>query len=62
MWTKGIQVNINNRRNDVYEMFGGLCDLPNTKKADEEVILLPVHNDLTNKDISRIVDAVRNYE
>ena len=24
MWSQGIQVNINNRRNDIYEMFGGV--------------------------------------
>ena len=61
MWDKGIQVNVNNRRNDVYDIFGGLCDLPNTKKADETVILLPLHTDLTNTHVERIVEAVKNY-
>ena len=61
MWNKGIQVNINNRRNDVYDVFGGLCDLPNTKKADETVILLPLHTDLTDIHVERIIEAVKNY-
>ena len=62
MWNKGIQVNINNRRNDVYDIFGGLReDLPNTAKADQDVILLPLHLDLTEKDVSRVIDAVKNY-
>ena len=62
MWNKGIQVNINNRRNDIYDIFGGLReDLPNTAKADQDVILLPLHLDLTEKDVSRVIDAVKNY-
>ena len=61
MWKRGIQVNVNNRRNDIYEIFGGLCDLPNTQKADEDVILLPLHNDLTDDHVERIIDAVKNY-
>ena len=61
MWNKGIQVNVNNRRNDIYDIFGGMCDLPNLKKADEDVILLPIHYDLSNSDVSRIIDAVKKY-
>ena len=61
MWGKGIQVNVNNRRNDTYDIFGGLCDLPNTKRADEDVILIPLHNDLTEKDVERIVEAVKKF-
>jgi len=61
MWGKGIQVNVNNRRNDVYEIFGGLCDLPNLKRVDEDIILLPIHFDLTDKDVDRIIDAVKKY-
>ena len=61
MWDKGIQVNVNNRRNDIYEIFGGLCDLPNLKRVDEDIILLPIHFDLTDKDVDRIIDAVKKY-
>ena len=61
MWEKGIQVNVNNRRNDIYEMFGGICDLPNTKKADENVILLPLHTDLTDQQVTKIINAVKEY-
>jgi len=62
MWARGIQVNINNRRNDIYEIFGGLCDLPNTKKVDEDVILIPIHYDLTDEDIERIVNNIKEYD
>jgi dTDP-4-amino-4,6-dideoxygalactose transaminase len=62
MLERGIQVNINNRRNDVYEIFGGICDLPNLKKADEDVILIPIHNDLTDEDVQRIVGTIKEYD
>ena len=62
MWDRNIQVNVNNRRNDVYEMFGGLCDLPNTQRADEDVILIPLHADLTDADVTRIIETIREYD
>jgi perosamine synthetase len=61
MWNKGIQVNVNNRRNDMYDIFGGMCDLPNTKRADEDVILIPLHNDLTDRQVMKIIEAIKNY-
>ena len=63
MWSKGIQVNINNRRNDIYDMFGGLQkDLPNLERVDKDVILIPMHNDLSENDVSRIVDNIKFYD
>ena len=54
-------VNINNRRNDVYPMFGGFRkDLVNTERADQDVILLPIHADLTEKEVSYIIKNVRD--
>ena len=63
MWNKGIQVNVNNRRNDVYDIFGGMCnDLKELKQADEDVILLPIHSDLRDVHIERIIDATIEYD
>ena len=62
MWDRNIQVNINNRRNDIYEMFGGLCDLPNLKRVDEDVILIPLHADLTDDDLTRIISTIKEYD
>ena len=63
MWNKGIQVNINNRRNDLYEIFGGLQkDLINLEKADKDVILVPLHNDLSEFDIERIINSIKEYD
>ncbi|TSC88405.1 MAG: DegT/DnrJ/EryC1/StrS aminotransferase [Microgenomates group bacterium Gr01-1014_16] len=60
---KGIMLNINNRRNDIYPMFGGIRrDLVNTAKADKDVILLPMHSDLTESQVSYIIENVAKFD
>lgn len=55
-----IMVNINNRRNDIYPMFGGLRkDLPMTALADSDVVLLPIHADLTEEQVNHIIKTVK---
>ncbi len=59
----GIMVNINNRRNDIYPMFGGYRkDLVNTARADSDVVLLPIHSDLTDKQVSYIIKKVQDAD
>lgn len=63
MFSNGIQVNVNNRRNDKYSIFGGKRDyLVNTAKCDEDVILLPCHGDLTNNDVTRIINTIKDFD
>jgi len=63
MWRHKIMVNINNRRNDIYPMFGGVCeDLTELKRADEDVVLLPIHTDLTDDHVNYIVDIVKKHD
>ena len=63
MWNNGIQVNINNRRNDIYPVFGGLrSGLPNLDKADQDVILIPLHSDLTPSNIDKIIGCIKKYD
>jgi perosamine synthetase len=63
MFERGIQVNVNNRRNDKYSIFGGVRkDLVNTKKCDEDVILLPMHTELTKDNIEKIITTVKQYD
>jgi len=63
MWENGIQIVMNNRRNDQYKIFGGIRkDLPNLARADEDTILLPIHWDLTDIDISRIIETVKKWD
>ncbi|MDO8638262.1 MAG: DegT/DnrJ/EryC1/StrS family aminotransferase [Candidatus Daviesbacteria bacterium] len=55
-----IMVNINNRRNDIYPMFGNFRkDLVVTKRADNDVILLPIHADLTEQQVDYIIEKVK---
>ena len=57
-----IMVNINNRRNDIYPMFGGIRkDLPETSRADKDVVLLPLHVDLTERQIDHIINTVKDF-
>ena len=62
MFSNNIQVNVNNRRNDKYSVFGGIqSDLPNTTKADADVILLPCHGDLSLTDLNKIVNKIKEF-
>jgi perosamine synthetase len=62
MRKRNIMVNINNRRNDIYPIFGGLrSDLPMTARADKDVVLLPIYADLTEDKVSLIIKAVKEY-
>lgn len=63
MFSNGIQVNVNNRRNDKYTIFGGVKDyLVNTAKCDEDVILLPCHGDLTDNDVNKIINTIKEFD
>ena len=58
-----IMVNINNRRNDIYPMFGGFRkDLVITAAADKDVVLLPIHADLKEKQVSYIIKKVKDAQ
>lgn len=59
----GIMVNINNRRNDIYPMFGGFKkDLVMTAAADKDVVLLPMHADLTDEQVSYVIKKVKDAQ
>jgi dTDP-4-amino-4,6-dideoxygalactose transaminase len=63
MRSRGIVVSINNRRNDRYAIFGdGVRDLPNTARAEQDTILVPLHGDLTNDDVDRIIATIIDYD
>jgi len=57
-----IQVNVNNRRNDRYSIFGGKRNLPVTEKVDNDVILIPVHAELTDNQVDKIIEAIKDYD
>lgn len=63
MWDNNVQVNINNRRNDSYSIFGGLNkNLKNLNTVDKDVILLPIHLGLKNNDLDRVVSLIRKFD
>ncbi len=58
-----IMVRINNRRNDIYPMFGPLRkDLVMTAAADKDVVLLPIHADLTEEQVDYIIKNVKDAQ
>ena len=63
MLNNNIQVIINNRRNDVYKIFGGEDrKLKTLNKVDKEVILLPLHLGLKKKDILKIIELTKKFD
>ena len=62
MHERSIMVGVNNRRNDRYSIFGRINNLPILKRVDEDTILLPIHYDLTDSDVERIIKRVKEYD
>jgi len=62
MLEKGIEVSIHNWRNDKYTIFGGLKDLPNTKRLNNDIIHIPLHAELTNKEVEYIISTIRGLK
>lgn len=62
MTKNGIEVSKHNERNDRYSVFGGLRNLPITKKVDEDLIHIPLHPSLSDEDISCIVKKVKEWD
>ncbi len=62
MRDNGIFVNVNNRRNDRYSIFGKMQNLPGLKKADEDTILIPIHHHLSDKDMEKIISTIKKYD
>lgn len=57
---RGIQVLIQNFRNDQFTVFGKpRKDLPNTERIDKDFICLPTHEDLTLDDLQYIIKTVK---
>jgi len=62
MRQRGIFVNVNNRRNDRYSIFGKKQKLPALKRVDEDTILIPIHDDLNDKDLEKIITVIKKYD
>ncbi len=62
MEERHIQTRLNNRRNDRYFVFGEMRDLPAAERADNDVIIIPIHADLTDEDVARVIEAVEEFD
>jgi len=62
MHLKGIQVGIHNHRNDKWSTFGSKRNLPNTEKVENDIIHIPIHQDLSPKDVHHIVDKIKEWD
>lgn len=61
MKDKGIESSIVHMRNDLYTVFGGLRkDLPVLDEFEKTNISIPLHNRMTDQDVSYIISTVKN--
>ena len=60
MREKDIPVSVVHVGIDRNDIFGGLQDLPNQRYWDEHHVCLPIHPNLTEEDVNRVVEAVNN--
>lgn len=59
MREKGIEIAVHNWRNDVYSIFGGQQNLPNTEKLNNDLIHIPLHAELTNDEVDYIIKTIQ---
>lgn len=62
MREKGIEVAVHNWRNDQYSLFGGLRNLPATKRVNEDIIHIPLHAELTEKDVNYVISTIKRLK
>ncbi|MFH1408653.1 MAG: DegT/DnrJ/EryC1/StrS family aminotransferase [Nanoarchaeota archaeon] len=61
MQSQGIDTSIVHLRNDIYKVFGGLrTDLPELDKFTRTNISIPLHNQLTDAQVTRIITTIKN--
>ena len=56
----GIPVSVVDFRIDKYSVFGGMSDLPNQAKFNEEQISIPLHEALTEEQLELIVSTIHS--
>ncbi len=63
MTSKGIGVTVHNWRNDKYSILGGLRnDLPNLERLNKTLINLPMHHEISDDELNRIICEIKNYD
>lgn len=59
MRKRGIEVAVHNWRNDKYTVFGGMQNLPNTERVNNDLIHIPLHAKLTDEEVSYIIATIQ---
>jgi len=59
MKAEGVEVAVHNWRNDQYTLFGGIKDLPNTKRVNEDIIHIPLHAELSDEEVCRVNETIK---
>jgi len=62
MRNNGIEVSKLYTRNDKWSIFGPLRDLRNMEKVEEDIIHIPIHQDLTDDEVNHIVRTVKRWK
>jgi len=61
MQSKGIEVYVQNFRNDRFSIFGNIReDLPSTDRIDKDFICLPIHENVNLEDLEYIIKTIKN--
>lgn len=60
MLERGVEVSVVHYRNDQYSVFGPKrTDLPNLDKYEQDYISIPLHNRLTDEDVSHVIESIK---
>ncbi len=60
MLSRGVETSIVHMRNDIYTVFGGKRDdLPHLDQFSKTFICIPLHNQLTDEQVDRVIESMR---
>lgn len=62
MRKRKIEVAVHNWRNDQYSIFGELKNLPNTKRLNKDLIHIPLHAELTQKEVDYVIETIKRLK
>ena len=61
MRRNGVEVSVHYPRNDGYTIFGGKQPLPATERVDADTIHIPIHSNLSEAQVAKVIDTVRRW-
>lgn len=61
MRSNGVEVAVHNWRNDDFTIFGGRKNLPNTERLNNDLIHIPLHVELSQRQINKIIRIINGW-